>query len=145
MTWGLCAVDNLNLCAQTEEFILTNKIKFSIELPYAEAAKIINELTGLDLSIGSIHNITTDIGEAATEKNVLPTKIEVLNKISDVMKKHRNENPTLVTAFDGAFEPTRAEESMRKGSRGKGEWKEVKGFRAYLSFDKDIYQLASWH
>jgi hypothetical protein len=26
----LCAVDNLNLCAQTEEFILTNKIKDAV-------------------------------------------------------------------------------------------------------------------
>lgn len=119
--------------------------KLSIELPYAEAAKIINEITGLNLSIGSIHNITTDIGESATEKNVLPTKEEVLNKINDAMKKHKNENPILVTAFDGAFEPTRAEESKRKGFRGKGEWKEAKGFRVYLSFNKDIYQIASWH
>ena len=119
--------------------------KLSIELPYAEAAKIVNELTGLELSIGSIHNMTTDIGESATIENVLPTKEEVLIKIKDAKKKHPNEKPVLVSAYDGAFEPTRVEESTRKGSRGKGEWKEVKGFRFYLSFDNDIYQLASWH
>jgi hypothetical protein len=119
--------------------------KIAIELPFSEATKIVNELTGLDLSIGAIHNITTDIGKAATVENVLPTQEEILNKIQDAQKKHPKERPVLVGAFDGAFEPTRVEESTRKGTRGKGEWKETKGFRFYLSFKNDIYQLASWH
>jgi len=119
--------------------------KLSIELPFSEAAKIVDDITGLKLSIGSIHNMTTDIGGAATTQNVLPTEMEILAKIQAAKKQHPNENSVLVSTFDGAFEPTRPEESTRKGTRGKGEWKEVKGFRIYLSFNNDIYQLASWH
>ena len=47
--------------------------------------------------------------------------------------------------IDGAHSPTRPEPSPRKGKRGKGEWKEVKGFRMYLVADNKIVHLISWH
>jgi hypothetical protein len=47
--------------------------------------------------------------------------------------------------IDGAHAPTRPEPSARKGPRGKGEWKEVKGFRLYLLDSERIIHLISWH
>ena len=48
-------------------------------------------------------------------------------------------------AIDGAHAPTRPEPSSWKGKRGKGEWKEVKGFRTYLINTDNIIHLISWH
>jgi hypothetical protein len=47
--------------------------------------------------------------------------------------------------IDGAHAPTRPEPSERKGPRGKGEWREVKGFRLYLLDNERIIHLISWH
>jgi len=41
--------------------------------------------------------------------------------------------------------PTRPEPSPWKGQRGKGEYKEVKGFRLYLIDTDRIVHLISWH
>jgi hypothetical protein len=51
----------------------------------------------------------------------------------------------MMMTADGAQEPVRPEPSPRKGKRGKGDWKEVKGFRLYLLDDKRIDHLMSWH
>ena len=47
----------------------------------------------------------------------------------------------LFFGIDGAHAPTRLEPSPRKGKRGKGEWKEVKGFRMYLINNDKIIHL----
>jgi len=51
----------------------------------------------------------------------------------------------MMIAIDGAHAPTRPEPSDWKGKRGKGKWKEVKGFRVYLVDSDRIVHLISWH
>ena len=48
-------------------------------------------------------------------------------------------------ALDGAHVPLRPEPSPRSGKRGKGNWKESKGFRFYFVDSERIIHLISWH
>jgi hypothetical protein len=50
----------------------------------------------------------------------------------------------LVVSADGAHTPTRPETGTRKGTRGRGTWQEVKGFRFYLVGQERIEQILSW-
>jgi hypothetical protein len=53
----------------------------------------------------------------------------------------------MMLALDGAHGPMRPEPSPhpRKGKRGEGEWKEIKGFRLYLIDGQNITHVISWH
>jgi len=51
----------------------------------------------------------------------------------------------MMLTIDGAHAPTRPEPSPRDSKRGKGEWKEAKGFRLYLIDSQQIVHLISWH
>ena len=53
----------------------------------------------------------------------------------------------MMLGIDGAHGPMRPEPTphLRKGKRGKGEWKEIKGFRLYLVDADKIIHLMSWH
>jgi len=76
--------------------------------------------------------------------DVCPDKTEIHQQI-DTLSVNRSRRPVLMIGIDGAHAPTRPEPSPRKGKRGKGEWKEVKGFRFYLLDNKNIVHLISWH
>ncbi len=51
----------------------------------------------------------------------------------------------MMIAIDGAHAPAGPEPSPWKGKRGKGEWKEAKGFRTYLIDTDNIIHLISRH
>jgi len=70
--------------------------------------------------------------------------VEILHKI-EALSEGKSRRPVLMIGIDGAHAPTRQEPSPRKGKRGKGEWKEVKGFRMYLLDKNEIIHLISWH
>lgn len=70
--------------------------------------------------------------------------MEILHKI-EALSEGKSRRPVLMIGIDGAHAPTRQEPSPRKGKRGKGEWKEVKGFRMYLLDKNEIIHLISWH
>jgi len=76
--------------------------------------------------------------------DVCPSKVEILHKI-EALSEGKSRRPVLMIGIDGAHAPTRQEPSPRKGKRGKGEWKEVKGFRMYLLDKNEIIHLISWH
>jgi hypothetical protein len=76
--------------------------------------------------------------------DICPEKDEIFRQI-DALSEGRFRRPILMIGIDGAHAPTRPEPSPRKGKRGKGEWKEVKGFRMYLIDNKKIVHLISWH
>ena len=76
--------------------------------------------------------------------DICPTKDEIEQKI-DVLSKGKFCRPVMMIAIDGAHAPTRPEPSPWKGKRGKGEWKEAKGFRVYLIDSDKIIHLISWH
>src|SRR5213594_4315167 len=67
----------------------------------------------------------------------------------------RRKPPILVLAIDGAQVPTRPETAQgsrpgrkkvrAKRARWQGQWREAKGFRAYLVSGERIIHLFSWH
>lgn len=114
------------------------------ELPYETAEETYHRCTGGRLSV---HHMHERVGEIASDLEILdvcPTKEEVEKKIAE-LKEGKFRRPVAMLAVDGAHAPTRPEPSARDSKRGKGEWKEVKGFRLYLIDAHKIVHLLSWH
>jgi hypothetical protein len=91
-----------------------------------------------------MHDTTNKIAEGLEITDICPAKAEIEQKINE-LAENSFRRPVMMLAIDGAHAPTRPENSPRKGKRGKGEWKEVKGFRLYLIGEKRIIHLISWH
>jgi len=91
----------------------------------------------------SLHEAVIARAEGLDVLDVCPTKEEVEEKIARIGTGKRWRPIMMITA-DGAQEPVRQAFSW-KGTRGKGEWKEVKGFRVYLLDGNRIEHLISWH
>ena len=90
------------------------------------------------------HDNLNRIGEVTQLEVVIPDKEEIEKRIAEA-KGDADELPVLVASCDGAHAPTRPK-GGRKGKRGKGSWREVKGFRLYLLGPDDrIIHLAGWH
>ncbi len=115
----------------------------STELPFKTGKEAYERTTGDSLSNGHMHNVTNKIAAHLEILDVCPTKIEIEQKIKEISRSSRR--PVMMLAIDGAHVPTRPEPSPRKGKRGKGGWKEAKGFRLYLIDGKRIIHLISWH
>jgi len=135
----------LVLAQEAHQYDIQEKFtRLSAKMPYEEATAEFAELTGIKVSNHLGHETLNRIAEAATLEAVIPTREEIERRI-EAAKATPDDRPVLVVASDGAHAPTRPE-GPRKGKRGKGEWKEVKGFRVYLTgADQRITQLASWH
>ena len=114
------------------------------EMPYETASEALERCAGIQLSNHHAHDVVNEIAGDIQLLDVCPDKTEVHRKI-DALSEGRFRRPVLMIGIDGAHAPTRPEPSPRKGKRGKGEWKEVKGFRMYLLDDKEIVHLISWH
>ncbi len=116
----------------------------SSELPFETAAEAFKRCTGDTLSADHMFETTNKIANNIDILDICPTKDEIEQKI-DELSQGKFRRPVMMVAIDGAHTPTRPEPSPWKGKRGKGEYKEVKGFRLYL-IDKDrIIHLISWH
>ena len=114
------------------------------ELPYEVAEEAYSRCTGEKLSAHHMHEC---IGEIAADLEILdicPSKNEVETKIAE-LRAGQFRRPVAMLAVDGAHAPTRPEPSPRDSRRGKGEWKEIKGFRLYLIDGHKIVHLLSWH
>ncbi len=116
----------------------------SSELPFKTAEEAYERATGNDLSSGHMHDITNKIADQVCILDVCPTKVEIEQKINEIAEGSYR-RPVIMLAIDGAHAPTRPDPSPRKGKRGKGEWKEIKGFRLYLIDSQRIVHLISWH
>lgn len=120
-----------------------------IEMPFHEAQKMYEKLTGVKISEGMAYNIFTEVGQSATFENIIPDKLEINKKLDFLKIEHPDQKIHLVIGADGAHEPMREEHSKRKGKRGQGFWREAKGFRLYAvigsELDCRIEQIASWH
>jgi hypothetical protein len=118
----------------------------SSETPFETARETYERVTGLKASESHMHDVTNAIGREAGILEVCPSKEEIYKKIEEV-SKDKFRRPIMMLAIDGAHGPMRPEPSPhpRKGKRGKGEWKEIKGFRLYLLNGQDIIHLISWH
>jgi hypothetical protein len=118
----------------------------SSEMPYETACETIERITGMQMSEHHMHTTTNNVSQCIEMLDVFPTKEEVDKIIGDLShNKHRR--PILMLAIDGAHAPTRPEPTPhpRDMKRGKGKWKEVKGFRLYLLDKKETIHIASWH
>ena len=135
----------LALAQEAHQYDIQEKFtRLSAKMPYQEAVTEFAELTGIKVSDHWGHETLNRIAEVATLETVIPTREEIERRI-EAAKVTPEDRPVLVVASDGAHAPTRPK-GPRKGKRGKGEWKEVKGFRVYLTaVDQPITQLASWH
>jgi hypothetical protein len=114
------------------------------EMPYETASEALERCAGIKLSNHHAHDVVNEIADDIQLLDVCPDKAEIQHKI-EVLSKGRFRRPVLMIGIDGAHAPTRQEPSPRKGKRGKGEWKEVKGFRMYLLDNNEIVHLISWH
>jgi len=116
----------------------------SSELPFQTAAEAYQRCTSDALSADHMFKTANRIGNHLDILDVCPSKDEILQKI-DELSKDKFRRPVMMMAIDGAHTPTRPEPSLWKGKRGKGEYKEDKGFRLYLIDNDRIVHLISWH
>ncbi len=114
------------------------------ELPYEMAEETYYRCTGETLSAHHMHEHTREIAADLGILDVCPSKEEVERKISE-LREGKFRRPVAMLCPDGAHGPTRPEPSPRDSKRGKGEWKEIKGFRLYLIDGEKIVHLLSWH
>jgi len=114
------------------------------EMPYETASEALERCAGIRLSNHHIHDVVNEIADEIPLLDVCPDQTAIDQKI-DELSAGRFRRPVLMIGIDGAHAPTRPEPSLRKGKRGKGEWKEVKGFRIYLLDGDCIVHLISWH
>ncbi len=116
------------------------------EMPYEAAQEVYQRITGDSLSTHHIHDVTNAIGEQIDLLAVCPGKEEIQEKIA-ALSRGRHRRPVMMLGIDGAHGPMRPEPTPhpRKGKRGKGEWKEIKGFRLYLLDGGEAHHLLSWH
>jgi len=134
---GLC---NRKVQADVQEL----EAWLSAEMPFETASEALERCAGIKLSNHHAHDVVNEIADDIHLLDVCPEKEEINSQI-DKLSENKFRRPVLMIGIDGAHAPTRPEPSPRKGKRGKGEWKEVKGFRFYLLNNKDIIHLISWH
>lgn len=118
----------------------------SSETAYETASETYERITGVKLSEHHMHETTNTIGQEVRVLDVCPSREEIDKKIK-TLSKDKFRRPIMMLALDGAHGPMRPEPSPhpRKGKRGKGEYKEIKGFRLYLIDGQTIIHLISWH
>jgi hypothetical protein len=114
------------------------------EMPYETVSEALERCAGIQLSNHHVHDVVNEIAGDIELLDICPDRTQIHRKIEQ-LSKDRFRRPVLMIGIDGAHAPTRPEPSPRKGRRGKGEWKEVKGFRMYLLDDKKMVHLISWH
>lgn len=117
-------------------------VKLAAQLPFAAASEVFEDLTGLKASDHFIHDLFEEVGEHAGLEMVVPDRDEIDRRITSASTgKWR---PILAVASDGAHLPTRPK-ARRNAKRGRGQYKEAKGFRIYLVSKNRIVHVASWH
>ncbi len=119
-------------------------VELFTEVAFERASQIFERLTGIKMTDHCMQDMAAQMGEAADNVRVLPSR----NKVEEIIERAGNGRvwrPVLVVAADGADVPTRPQAHRRSGKRGAGEWKEAKGFRIYLSGQERIEQIMSWH
>ena len=112
----------------------------SSELPFETAAETFERCTADTLSADHMFETTNKIANHFDILDCCLTKDEIAQKI-DELSRGKFRRPVMMIAVDGAHAPTRPEPSPWKGKRGKGQWKEAKGFRVYLIDSNKIIHL----
>jgi hypothetical protein len=134
----------LDLAREVHQYDMQEKMAlFAAAMPYDRACELFTQATGLTPGKHFGHDNINRIGELTALETVIPDKEEIEKRIESA-KNGSESLPVLVVACDGAHAPTRAKSGRSK--RGKGKWREVKGFRLYLLGEDDrIIHIAGWH
>lgn len=112
--------------------------KIASSVPFAEAADILKDTHGLNISQDTLHELTNDLGDEVGLEEIVPDP-DTVHEIIDRIAKGKKRRPVLVFTADGAMAPIRTEKGLPQC------WKENKGVRAYLVDDDHIVHLLSWH
>jgi hypothetical protein len=151
-TWFYCgdcgvgyspADSALEISQRVKQFDVQKKcVKLAAQVPFECASEIFEDLTGQQASDHFIHEIFEKVGEHARLEEVVPSSEIIGERIKKAATgKWR---PILVVTSDGAHMPTRPK-AGRKEKRGRGQYKEAKGFRIYLAGKQRIVHIAGWH
>ena len=143
--YGFHPLDHaLELATETYQYDVQQKVLgLASEMPYATAVKQLETLTGIKVGEHMSHECVNRLATATTLELVLPDRADVERRIAAATTPEGK--PVLVVAVDGAMTPVRPP-GGRKKKRGPGFWREVKGFRLYLSrAEGRIDSLVSWH
>jgi hypothetical protein len=134
----------LNLAGSRKQHDLQRKaLKLLAEVPFKRASELFQELTGVPFSDRSLHELFETFSHDVPVGDVLPSREELNERIEGMLEPGKW-RPVLVVTADGAMTPLRPG-GGRSEKRGPGEYREVKGFRAYLLKGERIEHLASWH
>jgi len=124
------------------------------EVPYATAAALFGDLSGIALSSERMHTITNHVAEGLTVLDVAPAREEIERRVAAVAAD-RFRRPVVVLGIDGAYVPTRPDSAREpregqrhtraKRARWRGQWRDAKGLRLYLLDGDRIVHLLSWH
>jgi hypothetical protein len=114
------------------------------EMPYDTASEALERCAGIQLSNHHAHDVVNEIAADIQLLDVCPDKTQIHRQV-DKLAEGKFRRPVFMIGIDGAHAPIRPEPSPRSGKRGKGDWREVKGFRMYLLNGRQIVHLISWH
>lgn len=145
--YGFCPFDNaLEMAQEVHQYDVQERLtRLASKMPYAEAVEQFKLLTGVDAGTHLAHDTVTRIEKVFAVTNVLPTADVLAAKIASAREAAAKTPPVLVVSVDGAFAPIRPE-GGRQAKRGAGHWREVKGYRIYLTTSAGrITSLMSWH
>lgn len=111
-----------------------------------EVRMVLNIIGGIHVSEGSISNHIKKFGNKLKITDILPDSETIRALYNDFVRMNPGESIEIVASADGCFEPTRPENSKRKGPRGPVAWKEAKGFIFYFYAGNGKRQrICSWH
>ena len=144
--YGFYPVDRaLGLSADIKQFDVQDiEAWLASELPFETAEEAYKRCTGNIAGKHHIHEVTQAVAENLDVLDVCPSRDELLMRLEN-FAADKFRRPVLMLALDGAHVPLRPEPSPRSGKRGKGNWKESKGFRFYFVDSERIIHLISWH
>lgn len=133
----------LEVSRKKHQFDIQKKtVNLSADVTFFRGSEIFEDLTGQSISDHFIHETFESVGTEAHLEDVIPGREEIEKRIKEATSgKWR---PILVVASDGAYVPTRPK-ARRSEKRGKGRWRDAKGFRIYLLSKYRIIHIASWH
>lgn len=133
----------LEVSRKKHQFDIQKKaVNLSADVTFFRGSEIFEDLTGQSISDHFIHETFESVGTEAHLEDVIPGREEIEKRINGATSgKWR---PILVVASDGAYVPTRPK-AGRSEKRGKGRWRDAKGFRIYLLSKDRIIHIASWH
>lgn len=135
----------LGVAPQHHQFdVQVHAAGLAAEMPFKTSAEWFTRLTGIGIGNHFSHETLLAVGEVASLDLVIPDPETIERKIAQA-RGASDEKPILVVTADGANMPLRPR-APRKGKRGKGDYKDAKGFRLFLMGPGDrLIHVASWH